>query len=219
MRIAFAMFAVGWGANQFSPMLIVYRHELRLTAGEVAGLFLVYALTLIPGLLIGGPASDRFGRRPVVWPFVALSPLATLLLVLGPRSLAVITVGRALAGLCSGVVFGAATAWVQEVSPDEGLSVRRSALALTAAVGLGPVVAAGLAQWLSDPLVVPYLPHLVIGSRRRHGAGRRPRSAPGGSGWRSRRAARWCSARWRSRSWCCRRKSPARGPCRPASPG
>jgi MFS family permease len=145
-------------------MLIVYRHELRLTAGEVAGLFLVYALTLIPGLLIGGPASDRFGRRPVVWPFVALSPLATLLLVLGPRSLAMIAVGRALAGLCSGVVFGAATAWVQEVSPDEGLSVRRSALALTGGFGLGPVVAAGLAQWVSDPLVVPYLPHLVIGT-------------------------------------------------------
>jgi predicted MFS family arabinose efflux permease len=164
MRIAFAMFAVGWGANQFSPMLIVYRHELRLTSGEVAGLFLVYALTLIPGLLIGGPASDRFGRRPVVWPFVALSPVATLLLVLGPRSLAMIAVGRALAGLCSGVVFGAATAWVQEVSPDEGLSVRRSALALTAGFGLGPVVAAGLAQWVSDPLVVPYLPHLVIGT-------------------------------------------------------
>src|SRR5262249_35097075 len=134
-----------------------------LTAGAVAGLFLVYALTLIPGLLVGGPASDRFGRRPVVWPFVALSPLATLLLVLGPRSLAMIAAGRALAGLCSGVVFGAATAWVQEVSPDEGLSARRSALALTAGFGLGPVVAAVLAQWAGDPLVVPYLPHLVIG--------------------------------------------------------
>jgi predicted MFS family arabinose efflux permease len=163
VRIAFAMFAVGWGANQFSPMLIVYRHELRLTAGEVAGLFLIYALTLIPGLLVGGPASDRFGRRAVVWPFVALSPLATLLLVLGPRSLAVIAAGRALAGLCSGVVFAAATAWVQEVSPDDGLSARRSALALTAGFGLGPVVAAVLAQWAADPLVVPYLPHLVIG--------------------------------------------------------
>ena len=65
MRIAFAMFAVGWGANQFSPMLIVYRHELRLTAGEVAGLFLVYALTLIPGLLAGGPAGlARRGPGP-----------------------------------------------------------------------------------------------------------------------------------------------------------
>ena len=173
------MFAVGWGANQFSPMLIVYRHELRLTAGEVAGLFLVYALTLIPGLLIGGPASDRFGRRPVVWPFVALSPLATLLLVLGPRSLAVIAAGRALAGLCSGVVFGSATAWVQEVSPDEGLSARRSALALTAGFGLGPVVAAVLAQWASDPLVVPYLPHLVIGGAAAVVLARDARGRPG----------------------------------------
>ena len=163
VRIAFAMFAVGWGANQFSPMLIVYRHELGLSAGAVAGLFLVYALTLIPGLLIGGPASDRFGRRPVVLPFVVLSPLATLLLVLGPRALAVITVGRALAGLCSGVVFGSATAWVQELSAGDRLSARRSALALTAGFGLGPVMAAVLAQWAPDPLVVPYLPHLVIG--------------------------------------------------------
>ena len=195
MRIAFAMFAVGWGANQFSPMLIVYRHELRLTAGEVAGLFLVYALTLIPGLLIGGPASDRFGRRPVVWPFVALSPAATLLLVLEPRSLAMIAVGRALAGLCSGVVFGAATAWVQDVSPDEGpsngLSVRRSALALTGGFGLGPVVAAVLAQWAGDPLVVPYLPHLVIGTAAAavlagtpEGSAERPgRPQPAGRRW------------------------------------
>lgn len=163
VKIAVAMFAVGWGANQFSPMLIVYRHELRLGAGAVAGLFLVYALTLIPGLLIGGPASDRFGRRPVVLPFVALSPLATLLLVLGPRSLALITAGRALAGLCSGVVFGSATAWVQELSHGTGQSARRAALALTAGFGLGPVVAALLAQWAPDPEVLPYLPHLVIG--------------------------------------------------------
>jgi predicted MFS family arabinose efflux permease len=191
LRIAFAMFAVGWGANQFSPMLIVYRHELRLTAGEVAGLFLVYALTLIPGLLIGGPVSDRFGRRPVVWPFVALSPLATLLLVLEPRSLVMIAVGRALAGLCSGVVFGSATAWVQEVSPDEGLSVRRSALALTGGFGLGPVVAAVLAQWAGDPLVVPYLPHLVIGiaaaallaGTPEGSAGRRGSPQPAGRRW------------------------------------
>ena len=207
MRIAFAMFAVGWGANQFSPMLIVYRQELSLTAGEVAGLFLVYALTLIPGLLIGGPASDRLGRRAVVWPFVALSPLATLLLVLGPRSLAMIAVGRALAGLCSGVVFGAATAWVQEVSPDEGLSVRRSALALTAGFGLGPVVAAGLAQWASDPLVVPYLPHLVIGTAAAAVLAGTPEGAPSRSPARVRpmgpvaTARRWPPAAVRTRQF------------------
>jgi predicted MFS family arabinose efflux permease len=160
-RVAFAMFAVGWGANQFSPMLIVYRHELSLSAAAVAGLFAVYAVTLVPGLLIGGPASDRYGRRAVVLPFVALSPVATLLLILAPRELAVLAASRALAGMCSGVVFGAATAWVQELS--SGAGARRAALALTAGFGLGPVVAAVLAQWAPDPLRLPYLPHLVIG--------------------------------------------------------
>src|SRR5215831_4241388 len=163
VRVAFAMFAVGWGANQFSTMLIVYRHVLGLGPGAVDGLFAIYGAALIPALLIGGPASDRYGRRAVMLPFVALSPLATLLLVLGGRSLPAIATGRALAGLCSGVVFGAATAWVRDLSGGDAHSARRSALALSAGFGLGPVVAALLAQWAGDPLVVPYLPHLTLG--------------------------------------------------------
>jgi predicted MFS family arabinose efflux permease len=163
IRVALAMFAVGWGANQFSPMLIVYRHALGLGAAEIAGLFAIYGATLIPGLLAGGPLSDRFGRRACVLPFAALSPVATLLLVLGPHDLALISAGRALAGLCSGMVFGPATAWVQDLSGGDSLSARRAALALSAGFGLGPIVAAVLAQWAPDPLVVPYLPHLVLG--------------------------------------------------------
>ncbi|MGH3297141.1 MAG: MFS transporter [Trebonia sp.] len=164
VRVALVMFAVGWGANQFSPMLIVYRHALGLSAGEIAGLFAIYAATLIPGLLAGGPLSDRFGRRACVLPFAALSPVATLLLVLGPHSLPLIAAGRALAGLCSGMVFGPATAWVQDLSGGDARSSRRAALALSAGFGLGPVVAAFLAQWAGDPLVVPYLPHLALGT-------------------------------------------------------
>ena len=141
VRVALVMFAVGWGANQFSPMLIVYRHSLGLGPGEIAGLFAIYAATLIPGLLAGGPLSDRFGRRAVVLPFAALSPVATLLLVLGPHSLPLIAAGRALAGLCSGMVIGPATAWVQDLSGGDARSARRSALALSAGFGLGPVVA------------------------------------------------------------------------------
>jgi hypothetical protein len=163
IRVALAMLAVGWGANQFSPMLIVYRHALGLGSAEIAGLFAIYAATLIPGLLAGGPLSDRFGRRACVLPFAALSPAATLLLILGPRDLALIAAGRALAGLCSGMVFGPATAWVQDLTGGSALSARRAALALSAGFGLGPIVAAALAQWAAHPLVVPYLPHLVLG--------------------------------------------------------
>jgi MFS family permease len=199
VRVALVMFAVGWGANQFSPMLIVYRHALGLGPGEIAGLFAIYAATLIPGLLAGGPLSDRFGRRAVVLPFAVLSPVATLLLVLGPRDLSLIAAGRALAGLCSGMVFGPATAWVQDLAGGNALSARRAALALSAGFGLGPIVAALLAQWAADPLVVPYLPHLVIGTAALAAAwnapdARRP-AKPG------RAASRWLPAAVRTRAF------------------
>jgi MFS family permease len=185
LRVAFTMFAVAWGANQFSPVLIVYRHELGLNAGTIAGLFGIYAAALVPGLLLGGPASDRFGRRPVVIPFVVLSPVATLLLMLAPHSLAMIAGGRALGGLCSGVVFGAATAWVQELSADAGMSARRSAVALSAGFGLGPLVAALVAQQAADPLVLPYLPHLALAVAALLVARRAPetRTTDSGDGW------------------------------------
>ena len=53
-RVALGMFAVGWGANQFSSMLVVYRDELGLSARTLALLFALYAVGLIPGLLLGG---------------------------------------------------------------------------------------------------------------------------------------------------------------------
>ena len=64
IRVALVMFAVGWGANQFSPMLIVYRHALGLGSGEIAGLFAIYAATLIPGLLPADrcPTGSAAGR-------------------------------------------------------------------------------------------------------------------------------------------------------------
>lgn len=159
------MFAVGWGANQFSPMLVVYRDELGLGDEARALLFGVYAAGLIPGLLIGGRASDRRGRRAVVVPFVLLSPVATLLLVVFREEVAGLAVGRTLAGVCSGVVFGAATAWVRELTAGaaEGVAARRSAIALTLGFGLGPLTASVLAEVAADPLWVPYLPHLALG--------------------------------------------------------
>jgi hypothetical protein len=61
------------------------------------------------------------------------------------------------------VVFGSATAWVQELSPDPAVSARRAAIALSAGFGSGPAVASALAEWAPQPLIVPYLPHVLIG--------------------------------------------------------
>lgn len=165
-RVALAMFAVGWGANQFTSLLVVYRDELGLSTQTRAALFGVYAIGLVPGLLAGGGASDRWGRRAVSVPFVLLSPVASLILVLGRDQVWGLAAGRLLAGICSGVVFSATSAWVAELSTAEaeGAGARRAAIALSAGFGAGPLVSGLVAQFAPHPLWVPYLPHLVLGS-------------------------------------------------------
>jgi MFS family permease len=163
--VAIALFAVGWGANQFSPMLLVYRAQLHLSAGDLGLLFALYAVGLIPGLLVGGPASDHFGRRRLVLPFVALSPVATALTLLSAHAPVALGGARFLAGVCSGVVFAAGGAWLQELSAGAapGAAARRATIAMSAGFGAGPLVASLLAQFAPDPLRFPYLPHLALG--------------------------------------------------------
>ena len=158
------MFAAGYGANQFVPLLAVYRRTLALSDAEATAVFGVYALGLIPGLIFGGRVSDRRGRRPVMLAFTALSLLATAVLITGQWGLAGLYAGRLLTGVVSGTVFTAGTAWVKELS-DEGASgtgARRAALSLTAGFGVGPLIAGPLAQWGPAPQVLPYVVHLAL---------------------------------------------------------
>ena len=163
------MFGVGWGANQFTSLIVAYHHDRGITVGTDEALFGIYALGLIPALLVGGPASDRWGRARVVRPAAVLSVVATVLLMFGSHRLPLLFAGRFVAGEVSGAVFAAGTAWVKELSvppfditAGEQAGARRSAIALSLGFGLGPLVAGILAQWCPDPLVVPYLPHLVV---------------------------------------------------------
>jgi MFS family permease len=164
LRVAAAMFAVGWGANQFAAMLLVYRAEDGFSGEDVTGLFGAYALGLIPALLIVGPISDRVGRRRVMRPVLVLSAVATVVLIVGGDSLAVLLAGRLMAGIASGAAFAPGSAWIKELSADRpgGTGARRAALALSAGFGSGPLVAGVLAQWLPAPTALPYVPHLGL---------------------------------------------------------
>ena len=160
LLVAVAVAAVAWGANQFAPMLLVYRQDLGLSAATAQATFGLYALGLIPGLLIGGPVSDRRGRRPVLTAALVASVLASGLLVAGGSSVAWLFAGRLVAGVASGAAFSAGAAWIKELVPAHG--ARRATVAMTTGFAIGPMVAGALAQWAPDPTVVPYLPHLVF---------------------------------------------------------
>ncbi|WP_375501352.1 MFS transporter [uncultured Jatrophihabitans sp.] len=164
-RVAVAMFAVGWGANQFASLLLSYREHAGVSAGAADALFGSYAIGLIPALLIGGPLSDRYGRRPLARVAVVVSFVASGVLLAGVDGEAWLYVGRLLAGLASGLIFAPGTAWVKELSTTVGgvdSGARRAAVALSAGFGLGPLVAGVVSQWAPAPLVTPYLVHLIV---------------------------------------------------------
>ncbi|WP_316742590.1 MFS transporter [Streptomyces sp. MK7] len=162
MRVALAVFGVAWGANQFAPLLLVYREHL--SEAVVTALFGSYAIGLIPALLVAASCSDRFGRRRVMRPVLLLSAAASMVLLAAGDSVAVLAAGRLLAGVASGAAFGPGSAWIKELSADggPGAGARRAALALSAGFGGGPLVAGALAQWLPAPDVLPYVVHLLL---------------------------------------------------------
>jgi MFS family permease len=166
LRVGIAVAAVGWGANQFAPMLLVYRARLGLSDATVQATFGFYALGLIPGLLVFGALADRVGRRRVMLPALTMSIAASALLIAGGHISGLLFVGRFVAGLASGAAFSSGAAWIKELSvgagADEGTGPRRVTVTMTAGFGAGPLVAGLLAQWAPAPTTVPYLPHLVL---------------------------------------------------------
>jgi hypothetical protein len=161
LRAGIAVAAVGWGANQFAPLLLLYRARLGLSAATVAATFGLYALGLMPALLVGGLLADRHGRRAVLLPALIASVLAGTLLIAGGNTPGLLFAGRLIAGTASGAAFSSGAAWVKELSPA-GTGARRLTVAMTAGFAAGPLVAGMLAQWAPLPTVVPYLPQLAL---------------------------------------------------------
>lgn len=163
-RLLVAIFAVAYGTNVSTPLLLLYQDRLDLSAWTVTALFAAYPIGLIPALLLGGPASDLRGRRRTTLPFVALSGVASVSMVIGADSLFFLYLGRVLLGIVSGVVFAGMSAWIQElkVADDPLAASKLTSTALYAGFGIGPFVSGALGQWVAWPEVLPYLIHIAM---------------------------------------------------------
>ncbi len=163
-RLALALFAVAFGTNVSTPLLLAYQTALDLSAWTVTALFAVYPVGLLPALLWSGPASDAVGRRRLTLPALAASALASLLFIVGTESVSILFAARFVLGCVSGVAFVVTTAWMQELSrpEDRQWSARLTGMIMYAGFGLGPLVSGILGQWGPAPLLTPYLVHLTL---------------------------------------------------------
>ncbi len=162
LALFLSLFAVAFGTNVPTPLLLLYRGELGLSPTMLTVLFAVYAAGLVPTLFVAGPASDRYGRRAVVIPFAIVSGLASAVFLGASESVPLLLVGRLLQGMVSGAVFSVGSAWMDELVPDPGAAARRATTALSLGFALGPLSSGVLAQYAPAPLALPYLVHLVL---------------------------------------------------------
>lgn len=166
MAVSLAVFTAAWGGNEFTPLLVMYRMGGDVSPVMVDALLFTYVLGIVPALLIGGPMSDRFGRRPLMVPSPILAAIGSALLAAGAHSAALLALGRVFSGLALGLAMAVGGSWIKELSDSAGASVtagaRRAALSLTAGFGLGAAVAAVLAQWAPWPGQLAYLVNIAL---------------------------------------------------------
>jgi len=163
--VSLAVFASAWGGNEFTPLLVMYRENGALSDVAVDGLLFTYVLGIVPALLIGGPLSDRLGRRPLMFPAPIFAALGSLLLALGSESLLLMSLGRVFSGVALGLSMAVGGSWIAEISRRAGAANRaatRAAMSLTAGFGLGAGLAAVLAQWAPWPHVLAYAVNIAL---------------------------------------------------------
>ncbi len=162
--VALGLFAVAYGTNVSTPFLVLYQERMELSPSQTMAIFVVYVAGIFLTLFVAGLLSDRYGRRAVMVPFVVLSALASIILILGRDRFWLLLSGRFLLGMVSGCVLGVGAAWIQELL-GKG-NEQRAAVLLTVVTyvgfGFGPITSALLAEFLPSPLVTPFVIHVVF---------------------------------------------------------
>lgn len=164
LALSAGLFVVAYGTNVSTPLLFQYKERLALSASQTMAIFAVYVAGILATLLVAGPLSDRYGRRPVVLPMVALSGVASLILILGRDDFTLLLVGRCLLGVVSGGVLGVGAAWLFELlgpGQEQRAAVTTTVVTFTG-FGIGPLTTALFYWLLPAPLVLTFVVHAGV---------------------------------------------------------
>jgi len=164
--VAFAFLAVMAFSAVPSPLYGLYRARDHFSLFMVTVIYAVYAFGVIGSLLLAGHLSDWYGRRRLLLPSLGLAIVSAIVFLVS-KSLVGLLVGRLLNGVAIGIIVSTATAYLTELDAvgRPQATTRRAQLTASAipvgGIGVGPLLAGILAQWVAHPLTAPYLVLLV----------------------------------------------------------
>lgn len=161
--VAGTLFVLLLDGNLPTPLYGVYREEFGFSGTTLTLIFAVYAIALIPSLLVFGQLSDRIGRRPVIAGGLAVGAVGLLLLALA-ESTAMLLVARAVQGVALGTAVGTVPAALVELEPsgDPSRAAMATVLGQSGGSAAGPLLTGVLAQWAPAPHELCYIAGLVL---------------------------------------------------------
>jgi MFS family permease len=132
--VAGALFVLLLDGNLPTPLYAVYRERFGFSGTELTLIFAIYAVALIPSLLVFGQLSDRLGRRRVIAGGLCVAAVGLALLA-AAQSTAWLFVARGVQGLGAALVSPAALSIVTTTFA-EGAD-RQKALGVWSAIAAG----------------------------------------------------------------------------------
>jgi MFS family permease len=165
---AFAFLIVMAVATLPSPLYGLYRTRDHLSALTITVVFAIFAAGTIAVLQRDSSIAARIGRRGTMLAAVA-TMMAAMAVLAAWKDLPGLLIGRLVTGVSVGLAAGTAITYLIELSlraDPKASPVRARTIGTSVtggALGIGPLIAGCLAQWVAQPLTVPYLVFVVLG--------------------------------------------------------
>ena len=167
--VAYAFLIIMAAATLPSPLYGLYRARDGLSALTITVAFAIFAAGTISVLLRESVIAARLGRRGTMIAGVLVMMVAMGVLAIW-KDLAGLLIGRLITGVSVGLAAGAAITYLVELrlradpkaSPVPARTIGTSVT--VGGLGLGPLIGGFLAQWVAQPLTVPYLVFLGLGA-------------------------------------------------------
>src|ERR1700689_4892207 len=140
------LLVTGWVANHFVALMPAISYRQHLSTSALDAIFGIYAVGLLPGLLIGGRASDALGRKAVALAGSATGVVGTVAMLLSQQP-GVLLAGRLIVGVGVGLAMTSGTAWASDLKGPAGAAAAGAVLSTGFAIG---PFAAGLIAGLGE---------------------------------------------------------------------
>lgn len=153
------------GTALISPLYALYKEAWQLQTSDVSFIYVIYMAGALLGLLFLGRLPDRVGFRPMMQCGLAFALLGTLISMIA-WDMPSLCVGRFIVGIASSMLTTSSPLGLSKLSPS--VSPQRIAMVtsflLVFGFGLGPLVGGISGQWVPYPLLVTYVPTLLLGA-------------------------------------------------------